>query len=326
MKSLYPFRFTPVFKEKIWGGQKIKEMLHLEVGELPNCGEVWLVSGVSDNPTIVNNGYLVGNELNELVEVFMGDLVGDKVYDRFGDVFPILIKIIDSNDWLSVQVHPDDELAAKRNIGYGKTEMWYVLQADQNAELISGFNQPVNQEKYVKYLNDKILKDILNFEKVDQNDVFFIHAGKIHALGPGLLLAEIQQTSDTTYRVYDWDRVDNNGKSRDLHTEEALEAIDFEYTDKHKTKFTPKKNGTSEIVDSEFFTTNIIDFDQAIRKDYGELDSFVILMCIEGKCQIKWDDQFIDMKVADTVVIPNIIENIDLYPDPKCKLLEVYIS
>jgi mannose-6-phosphate isomerase len=326
MQSLYPFRFTPVFKEKIWGGQKIKDILHLNVGDIPNCGEVWLVSGVPDSQTVVSNGYLAGNELNELVEVFMGDLVGDKVYDKFGDIFPILIKIIDSNDWLSVQVHPDDALAAKRNLGNGKTEMWYVLQADENGELISGFNRPMTEEKYIKYLNDKQLKEILNFEKVVNNDVFYIPSGKIHALGPGLLLAEIQQTSDTTYRVYDWDRIDHKGMTRVLHTEEALEAIDFNYVSDHKTKFTPTENGTTQIIESEFFTTNIIELTKPLRKDYGEIDSFIILMCIEGNCVIKWDGEPIELKTSDTVVIPNIIDKLELYPNTNCKLLEVYIA
>ncbi|NOU47481.1 MAG: class I mannose-6-phosphate isomerase [Bacteroidales bacterium] len=326
MQSLYPFKFTPVFKEKIWGGQKIKEILNLKVDEIPNCGEVWLVSGVPDNPTIVSNGYLAGNELNELVEVFMGDLVGDKVYDQFGDIFPILIKIIDSNDWLSVQVHPDDALAAKRNIGSGKTEMWYILQSDETGQLISGFNRPMTEEIYVKHLNDKQIKDILNFEKVEKDDVFFIPAGKIHALGPGLLLAEIQQTSDTTYRVYDWDRIDHKGMSRELHTEEALEAIDYKYVAEHKTKFAVKQNGTAPIVNSEFFTTNIIELSLPLRKDYSDTDSFVILMCIEGSCELKWDGEPIKMNISDTIIVPNIIDKIALHPHTNCKLLEVYIA
>jgi len=326
MQSLYPFRFTPVFKEKIWGGQKIKEMLKLNVGEIPNCGEVWLVSGVPDNPTVVSNGYLAGNELNELVEVFMGDLVGEKVYEQFGDIFPILIKIIDSNDWLSVQVHPDDALAAKRKIGKGKTEMWYILQADESGELISGFNRPMTEEIYVKHLNDKRIKDILNFEKVKKDDVFFIPAGKIHALGPGLLLAEIQQTSDTTYRVYDWDRIDHKGMSRELHTEEALQAIDYEYVSKHRTHFTPKQNGTATIINSEFFTTNIIDLKLPLRKDYSETDSFVILLCIEGRCELRWEGEPIEMNVSDAIIVPNILEKIELHPSTNCKLLEIYIA
>ena len=164
MNSLYPLKFKPIFKDKIWGGQKIKNELGLDYGELPNCGEVWVISGVKDNQSVVENGFLKDNELNELVEVYMGDLVGEKVFDKFGDEFPLLIKFIDANDWLSVQVHPDDRLAAKRKIGQGKTEMWFTLGADDNTQLISGFNREMDKETYLKHLNNGTLKEILNYE------------------------------------------------------------------------------------------------------------------------------------------------------------------
>jgi len=199
MNTLYPLKFKPIFKDKIWGGEKIKTELGMDYGNLPNCGEVWVISGVDGNQTVVENGFLKDNELNELVEVYMGDLVGEKNFDKFGNEFPLLIKFIDANDWLSVQVHPDDALAAKRNIGQGKTEMWFTLGADKSTQLISGFNQEMDKETYLKHLNDGTLKDILNYEDVKKGDVFFIPAGRVHALGPGMLLAEIQQTSDTTY-------------------------------------------------------------------------------------------------------------------------------
>ena len=237
MNSLYPLKFKPIFKDKIWGGQKIKSSLKMDFGDLPNCGEAWMMSGVEDNPTIVENGFLAGNELNEIVEVYMGELVGDKVFDQFGNEFPLLIKFIDSNDWLSIQVHPDDFLARKRNIGFGKTEMWYMLDATDDAELIAGFNKKTDKDEYLQHLENKTLKEILNFEKVEKGDVFYIPAGRVHALGPGCLLAEIQQTSDTTYRIYDWDRIDAAGMFRELHTEEALDAIDFEFHESYKTEY-----------------------------------------------------------------------------------------
>ncbi|MFZ4465231.1 MAG: type I phosphomannose isomerase catalytic subunit [Bacteroidales bacterium] len=325
MDILYPFKFTPVYKEKIWGGQKISQILKHNVGDLPNCGEVWLVSGVNDDPSVVSNGFLAGNELNELVEVYMGDLVGEKVYDTYGDVFPILVKVIDSNDWLSVQVHPDDELAEKMHIGSGKTEMWYVLQSDDHAQLISGFNQKIDQDTYQKALNNKKLKDILQFVDAKKEDVFFIPSGKIHALGPGLLIAEIQQTSDNTFRVYDWDRVDNKGIGRQLHTAEALQAIDFENETEAKTKYRIKPDGSSSLVNCEFFTTNLVDLNKPLRKDYSEIDSFVILMCVDGSCELRWDGQAMHLALSETVLIPNLIDEIELYPKGNCKLLEVYI-
>lgn len=327
MNSLYPLKFRPVFKDKIWGGHKINTILNMDFGALTNCGEAWLLSGVEGSPTLVMNGYLAGNELNELVEVFMGDLVGDANYERFGNEFPILVKVIDSNDWLSIQVHPDDELAQKRKIGYGKTEMWYLMQADPNAELISGFNQKMDETLYLEKLNSGKLKEIMNFEKVVTGDVFFMPAGRVHAIGPGCLIAEIQQTSDTTYRIYDWDRIDAAGMKRELHTEEALQAIDFTDHDHYKTDYADKKNHTVSVIESQFFTTNILKFDQAIRKDYSELDSFVILLCTSGALALSWEDEKINLKTGEAVLIPKTIDKIDLFPsDKNTALLEVYIQ
>mgnify|MGYP000877121283 CR=1 FL=1 len=326
MQTLYPFKFSPIFKEKIWGGQKIRQQLKMDIGLLPNCGEAWLLSGVEGNPTLVTNGYLTSNELNELVEVFMGDLVGDKVYERFGDQFPILVKVIDSNDWLSIQVHPDDELAKKRGSGYGKTEMWYVMQADENAELICGFNQEVDELVYMSYLENKKLREIMNFEQVEKGNVFFIPAGRVHALGPGTLIAEIQQTSDTTYRIYDWDRVDDQGNSRELHTEEALEAIDYTLHSHYKTPYRLVENSAETLVQSPFFTTNILKLTAALHKDYSALDSFVILFCTEGSCRVDWEDQSYELTAGEVLLLPNVIEEVNLIPDPESVLLEVYIE
>ncbi len=327
MQSIYPIKFKPIFKDKIWGGQKIKNLLNMDFGELPNCGEVWLLSGVEGNPSVAENGYLAGNELNELVEVFMGDLVGERVYDRFGDQFPILVKVIDSNDWLSIQVHPDDALASKRGIGYGKTEMWYVMQAESDAQLISGFNREMSKEEYLNFLESGQLKTVMNFEAVQAGDVFFMPAGRVHALGPGTLIAEIQQTSDTTYRIYDWDRVDHTGQTRELHTEEALEAINFQLPDEVKTNYESQMNQTSKVIESPFFTTNILQFNQGIKKDYSQLDSFVMLFNVEGDCVLDWgDDKKISLKTGEIVLIPNIINAVALYPDDSCKILEVYIQ
>jgi len=325
MNTLYPLKFQPVFKDKIWGGHKIKEVLGMDFGKLPNCGEAWVVSGVEGNPTLVSNGFLAGNELNELVSIYMGDLVGDDVYDKFGDEFPLLIKYIDANDWLSIQVHPDDALAAKRKIGRGKTEMWYIMEAGKGAELISGFSKKVNKESYRKYLDESRLKEILNFEKIKKGDVFFIPAGRVHALGPGVLLAEIQQTSDTTYRIYDWDRIDASGMKRELHTKEALEAIDFEVAEGYKTQYKLEKNKTIPLVQCPQFTTNLLEYDRSDRKDFAELDSFVIYMGVEGNSSLKWDGGEEEIAPGDAVVVPNVINNIELNPTGKAKLLEIYL-
>lgn len=297
----------------------------MNFGNLPNCGEVWVISGYKGHVSVIENGVFAGNELNEMVEVFMGDLVGDSIYDEFGDEFPLLIKFIDAADWLSVQVHPDDELAEKRGIGKGKSEMWYIVDAEPGAELISGFNQELDKETYLQKFRGGELKSILNYENVKKSDVFFIPAGRVHAIGPGTLLAEIQQTSDNTYRIYDWDRIDTAGMSRELHTKQALDAIDFTFNKEIKTAYKEIPNKTSPVVDDEKFTSNIISFNEPMSKDFEELDSFVIYICIEGKIKLEWDEGSLDMVPGDAVVKPAILRNIRLWPNVASKLLEVYI-
>ncbi|MCD4684274.1 MAG: class I mannose-6-phosphate isomerase, partial [Bacteroidales bacterium] len=323
MNKLYPLIFKPIFKEKIWGGQKIKTVLGKDFSPLPNCGEVWVLSGVENNQTVIENGFLVGNDLNEIVEVYMGDLLGDKIFQRFGNEFPILIKFIDANDWLSIQVHPDDGLAWKRHNSLGKTEMWYIFDAEKDAELISGFSTKLDKESYQKHLENKTLKSVMNFEKVKNGDVYYMPAGRVHALGPGILLAEIQQTSDVTYRIYDWDRIDEAGMMRDLHTEEALDALDFQVYDNYKTNYDPQLNKTVKLVESPYFTTNLIHLSKPIKKDYSELDSFVIYVCAEGKFELKNDDQKYSITKGEALLLPAILDQVEIYPSPETKILEV---
>jgi len=326
MSKLYPLKFKPIFKDKIWGGQKISTVLGKNFSPLPNCGEVWVLSGVEGNQTEIANGFLEGNELNDLVEIYMGDLVGDKIYQKYGTEFPILIKFIDANDWLSIQVHPDDELALERHGTLGKTEMWYILDAEEKSELISGFSKKVSKAEYLQHLENKSIKDIMNFVHVKKGDVFYIPSGRVHALGPGILLAEIQQTSDNTYRIYDWDRIDHSGMMRELHTDLALDALDFNVYEDYKTKYKLKSNQTAEMVDSPFFKTNIIQIDQAIKKDYSEFDSFVIYIAAEGSFSIKYDNEFTLVNFGEAVLIPASIESVELFPKTECKVLEVFIK
>lgn len=324
--TIYPLEFTPIFRDKIWGGQKIKNKLGFDIGELDNCGELWSLSGYPDEQSIVANGFLSGNSINEMLEIYMGDLVGEAIYEKFGNVFPILVKILDAEDWLSIQVHPDDKLAHQRGLGGGKTEMWYVLDSEPNSQLIAGFSQKVNEQVYLRKIEEKKLTEIMNFEDVKAQDVFFMPSGRVHALGPGILLAEIQQTSDTTYRIYDWDRVDNAGKSRDLHLKDAMAAIDFELYDNYKTAYTEGLNKSNEIVNTPFFTTNIIELNKAIKKDYSELDSFVILLAIQG--HFNYADNSGNkgiIKTGTSLLIPASLNEISIFPDKYCKILEVYI-
>ena len=328
MEGLYPLKFIPIFKDKLWGGNKMKTILNKDFGDLPNCGESWELSGVEGNISVVANGYLAGNSLEELVEIYMGELVGEQVFETFGVEFPLLIKFIDANDDLSIQVHPNDELSKERHNAYGKTEMWYVLQADQGAMLQSGFNQPVDQDKYLLKLEHDELTDILNFEEVTSGDVFFIPAGRVHAIGKGILLAEIQQTSDVTYRIYDYDRRDEKGHPRELHTELALEAINFKHHGKGKTDYQPKLNESVELAKCSYFTTNLLHLNDSVERDFSKLDSFVIYLCIEGNYTLQWDSGNVPVQKGETILVPASIENFHLKPADghDTRLLEVYIE
>ena len=325
MNKLYPLKFKPVYKDKIWGGQKINTVLKKDFSPLPNCGEVWVLSGVEGNQTVIENGFLAGNELNEIVEVYMEDLVGDAVFQKFGNEFPILIKFIDANDWLSIQVHPDDELAWKRHKTPGKTEMWYILDAEDGAELISGFSKKTDKESYQNHLEDKTLKDIMNFEKVKKGDVFYMPSGRVHALGPGILLAEIQQTSDVTYRIYDWDRIDASGITREIHTDLALDALDFKVYDNYRTEYEQKTNETVNLVESPYFITNQIHLTKPIKKDYSELDSFVIYICTQGNFSVRHDAGDINIDIGEALLLPATADYVEIHPNPDTFLLEVYM-
>ena len=325
MSTLYPLKFKPIFKDKIWGGQKIRTVLGQDFSPLPNCGEVWVLSGVENNQTQITNGFLESNNLNEVLEVYMGDLVGDNIYQKFGNEFPILIKFIDANDWLSIQVHPDDELAWKRHNSLGKSEMWYIFDAEENAELISGFSKEINKDQYQQHLKNKTLKNVMNFEKVKSGDVYYMPAGRVHALGPGILLAEIQQTSDVTYRMYDWDRIDESGMMRELHIDEALDAIDFKVYNKYKSEYTLKQNATVNLVESPNFITRLIDINKPIKKDYSELDSFVIYVCAEGSITLKYEGIEYNLSNGEAMLLPAVIDQVELFPQQESKLLEVYM-
>lgn len=328
MNELYPFKFKPILKEKIWGGNKLSSMLSKQISD-KKIGESWEISAVENNISIVANGILAGNSLQDIIEIYMGDIVGDKIYDKYGIEFPLLIKYIDASDILSVQVHPDDKLAKKRHQAYGKTEMWYIIDAEKGSKIITGFNKETNKTEYSDFVSKGNLEDLLNYETANTNDVFFIPAGRIHAIGSGIVLAEIQQTSDITYRIHDWNRVDKNGNPRELHNNLALDAIDFKFNDNNKININNKLNKPSNIITDEHFSTNILEFDKIKEMDYYETDSFVIYMCLEGNFSIKYSnnkDDNISMKKGETILIPSVLDNISLIPERKSKILEVFIA
>jgi mannose-6-phosphate isomerase len=326
MNMLYPLKFTPILLDKMWGGNKLKNLLYKQTNS-GKAGESWEISGYDGNISLVAGGFLEGNELNELIEVYMGDLVGERIFEKFGAQFPLLIKYIDANDALSIQVHPDDDLAMKKHGTFGKTEMWYVMQADKNSELIVGFNQEMNRETYLQNLKNKTLTNILNIEKVNEGDVFFLPAGRVHAIGPGILLAEIQETSDATYRIYDYDRPGMDGKPRELHTDLALDAIDFTFHNKYKTEYQIQTNSPTEITSCRYFTTNLLSLDVPLDKDILNLDCFVIYMCLEGSCNISYGkNESVSLSKGESLLIPASLYEYVIVPDKLVKLLEVYID
>ena len=326
MSELYPLKFKAIFKDKIWGGQKIKTVLNKDFGDLPNCGETWEISGVKGNISVVNEGPFKGENLQNLLKKYKDELVGISVYNKFGDEFPLLVKFIDANDDLSVQVHPNDELAMKRHKSFGKTEMWYIFQADEDATLNSGFNRPLTKEQYQEYFDKGELMDILNIEKVKNDDVYFLPAGRVHYIGKGCLLAEIQQTSDVTYRMYDFDRTDDAGNKRELHTAESLDAIDFSFYKNYRTEYEDKENEIIDLVSCEYFTTNKLYYNTPVVRDHSALDSFVIYVCMEGSLTLEFDNGIVDMQKGEGVLVPASISKLTLSPKGEFKLLESYIA
>lgn len=321
---LYPFIFQTIYKDKIWGGQKIKTILGKNYGDLPNCGETWEVSGVSGNISVVENGELAGRTLTEMIDRYQSDLLGKKVYQRFGNEFPLLIKFIDANQDLSIQVHPNDQLARKRHNSFGKTEMWYVLQADAGSSLITGFNQQLNREQYLEKFNAGQLTDILNQESVKDHEVYFLPAGRVHTIGKGLLIAEIQQTSDVTYRIYDFDRVDDRGNKRELHVEEALDAIDYQYYDQYKTLYEEKQNQRNELVSCPYFVTNKLTLNEPFDASLS-VDSFRIYICLEGAATVSTPGGNLHLIKGQVTMIPANLERVRLEPIEAVTLLETYV-
>ena len=322
---LYPLKFTPILKDKIWGGTKLKSLFN-KPAETDKLGESWELSGYEGDESVVTNGFLAGNNLTELIEIYMGELIGDTIFDEYGLSFPLLFKLIDANENLSIQVHPNDEVAAERHNSFGKTEMWYVVDADPGSELIIGFTNECSRETYLKAMADDKVEDILHKVPVTKGDVFFIPAGTVHAIGKGVVVAEIQQSSDITYRIYDYKRKDANGKERELHTEEALDVINFEASKQPKTLYTPVLNETTPLITCDYFTTNLLKFDKEIDRQYAKIDSFVAYMCLEGNFIIEFEGDKTEVSKGDTVLIPASIDDLSLLTDGEVTLLEVYVA
>ncbi|MDR1722686.1 MAG: class I mannose-6-phosphate isomerase [Tannerella sp.] len=323
---LYPLIFKPIFKEIIWGGTDILPFKGLPA-DTRKIGESWELSHVEGNYSEVANGSLTGKTIDELAEEYGARLLGKQVFERSGKTFPLLIKFIDARDNLSIQVHPDDALAAKRHNSFGKTEMWYVVKASPEAALYSGFSQQISPEEYVRRVEDNTITDVLKKYNVQAGDVFFLPAGRVHAIGSGCFIAEIQQTSNITYRIYDYNRKDANGKNRELHTDLAKDAIDYTLYPDYKTSYIPVSDEAITLVECKYFTNNILDLTNAMRRDFSSIDSFVIYMCLEGKAVIKDNkDNELSVYQGQTVLIPAETKTIEIEPSPTTKMLETFIN
>lgn len=323
---MYPLKFKNIFKSVVWGGEKIAPFKGVKT-EQKNIGESWELSGVKGNESVVAEGPLAGRTITSLAEEYKGSLLGEKVYAATGTEFPLLIKFIDARDDLSIQVHPDDKLAAERHNGSkGKTEMWYVVQADEKAHLMSGLSKEITPEEYAAKVADNTVTEVLHDYDVHAGDVFFLPAGRIHSIGKGCFIAEIQQTSDITYRIYDFGRLGLDGKPRELHTELSKAAIDYTVLPDYRTSYENRKDQENVLVDCNYFTTSLYDIDKEITKDMSGLDSFVIAICIEGSGSLTDSEgNTVSLRQGETVLVPASSKSITLRPEDSMKVLASYI-
>lgn len=324
--KLYPLKFSPILKSIIWGGSDICKFKGITPQE-DGIGESWEVSGVEGNISEVADGDLKGQSLQQLIETYKERLVGKHVFEKFGTTFPLLIKFIDARDNLSIQVHPDDELAKARHNSFGKTEMWYVINASEGAFLYSGFEKQLDPENYVKSIEDNTFVDYLAKHEVHKGDSFFLPAGRVHAIGAGTFIAEIQQTSNITYRIYDYNRTDANGNQRELHTDLAKDAIDYQLHDDYQIKYAHKENEPVQLESCQYFTTNLLELDKTLVQELGDKDSFVILICMDGECSVK-DARYnmVNLKQGETLLVPaENASKITITPKGKVQLLETFV-
>ncbi|MCL1868679.1 MAG: class I mannose-6-phosphate isomerase [Paludibacter sp.] len=322
-ESLYPLKFYPILKEKIWGGEKLSEIYNLKNAE--NIGESWVLSGYAGEESVVLNGNLRGKNIRQLIDTYRDTLLGKSIYEKFGRNFPLLFKLIDAGDKLSIQVHPDDLTAWNRHASFGKTEMWYIIDAEEDSELILGFANEIKPEKYSAALANGTLETLLQHVKVCAGDVFFIPAGTIHAIGKGILLAEIQQSSDITYRVYDYQRKDANGRERELHKEQAIDVINYKNAQNFKIEYQNKRNEFVSLVNCNYFNTSFMEFSNTQFLDYEEIENFAVLLCTEGRFELKTSDFSISVLKGEAVLLPASTKVVQLIPAQLSRVLETFI-
>ena len=316
---LYPLKFKPIYKSTVWGGSNIKNTK--KGRSIPqNCGESWEISAVKDNLSVITNGFLKGTTIEDLIEIYMEEVVGDKVFEKFGYEFPILLKIIDAAENLSIQVHPDNEIAAERHNAWGKSEMWLILNAENNACILNGFNQKTDKNTLLSAIHKGNIESLINKIPVKNGDAYYIPAGRIHSIGKGITILEIQQTSDITYRVYDYSRTD-----RELHLDLAADIIDYNKAENLQQEYSQDIDQKNQIIENENFTINFLPIVSPQKRDYYDLDSFVIYFCINGSLKIMYGEEYVEMKKGETVLIPAELKIITLIPDTYSELVEVYV-
>lgn len=323
---MYLLKFKPILKTVVWGGEKIAPFKGIRTQQ-HNIGESWELSGVPGNESVVANGPLAGKTVTELISEYGEKLIGRSNYEKTGTEFPLLIKFIDARQDLSIQVHPNDELAAVRHNGSkGKTEMWYVVSADKDAHLMSGLNREITPDEYVARVENNTITDVLHDYKVSPGDVFFLPAGRIHSIGSGSFIAEIQQTSNITYRIYDFGRLGLDGKPRELHTGLAKDAIDYTVYDDYRTHYEERKNEETVLVKCRYFTTSLLDMDKPFEKDLSSLDSFLIVICTAGKGEIVDNEGNREtLHQGETVLVPASASSVRFIPDGPLKILTSFV-
>lgn len=322
---MYILKFKPILKQTLWGGERIIPFKHLP-DRLTTVAESWELSAVEGDESVVSEGELEGQTISQLMNAFKARLVGEDNYTRFEGRFPLLIKFIDAAKDLSIQVHPDDAMAKRLYGKMGKSEMWYVMSANPDSILYSGFSRAITPEEYEERVQNDTICEVLETHAVKPGDVFYIPAGRIHSIGAGILVAEIQQTSDLTYRIYDFGRLDATGKPRELHTELAREAIDYQVYSDYAVRYTQEENASVPLVEAPCFTTSLYELTEPMGCDYSELDSFVIFVCLEGKALLVDDeDKETTISAGETVLIPAEMVEVKIFPEGSVKLLETYV-
>jgi len=326
--NLYPLLFEPNLHSVVWGGNQLCPYKGLEPSEEP-IGESWEVSAVPTSTSIVSNGVFAGKNLITVINENPDAILGKKVNEKYNGKLPLLVKFIDAKRDLSIQVHPNDEMAMREHGKMGKSEMWYVIKADEGAHLYAGFKQEITPEEYQQRIADGTITNVLADHQVKAGDVFYLPAGRVHAICGGILLAEVQQSSDVTYRIFDYNRPGMDGKPRELHTELAAKALDYHVIDNYRTDYVESSNKAVQIIDSPYFCVRVLEVTKAFHRDLRKYDSFIITMCIEGDCRIRvrsTGDE-IELKKGNSTLIPAAIADYDIIPQSgKTCILDAFID